>query len=290
MIKYLIVFSTAALLICCSNYSDDNKNHAKTTGDKIVAKIGSEYITHEQLQDAISRLPVKQRILIQSSASQRNKFIESYINKQILYKEALRRGYGEKEDFKKTVEEYKKKILIKNLTDDLLKNEISDNELEQYYVLNREKYESASITQVSVIPKNKDSQDLSSLQNLLKSISTNLQNGVGTHELKKHSDYNIKIKENIEITKDKYNKTLADIIFTMKKGQVSKPVKLGNSFIVLKIIEGPDYIPFKKVKNDIKFEIRKNNLEDYLKNLKATESIEIYSENIYMEKNNNENN
>ncbi len=77
----------------------------------------------------------------------------------------------------------------------------------------------------------------------------------------------------------------------MKKGEVSEPVELGNSYIILKMIEHPGYIPFKKIKNNIKFEIRNNNFNNYLNDLKASESIEIYTENIYKEINiNNENN
>ncbi len=284
MLKSIILASMIILLSACNDFNhlenQQNDKSERSPNDKIVVKIGSDYITRQQLLDSISKLPLKQKILIQSSPKKMNKYIESYINKEVLYREALTRGFSERENIKKSIEEYRKKVLIKSLTDEILKQEISDKEIEQYYEANREKYKTALVTQVSVIPKNKENLNTDELENLLKNIRTQLEKAGSMDDFTKNNLYSVKIRESFEINKDKYNKILADTVFNMNIGEVSEPVKLNKSYVIFKFLKGPDYIPFKNVKNNIKFAIRNNNFNNYLNNLKDLAGIEIYIDNI----------
>ena len=279
------------LLSACNDFNhlenEQNEKSEKSPSDKIVAKIGSVYITRQQLLDSISKLPLKQKILIQSSPKKMNKYIESYINKEVLYREALTRGFSERENIKKSIEEYRKKVLIKSLTEEILKREISDKEIEQYYGANREKYKTALVTRVSVTPRDKENDNPRDLENVLNKIRGQLEKGSSLVEFTKNNLYSVKIRESFEINKEKYNKILADVVFNMNIGEVSEPVKLHNSYVIFKLLNGPGYIPFKNVKNNIKFTIRNNNFNNYLNNLKDLAGIEIYIDNINKEINQN---
>lgn len=279
------------LLSACNDFNhlenEQNEKSEKSPSDKIVAKIGSVYITRQQLLDSISKLPLKQKILIQSSPKKMNKYIESYINKEVLYREALTRGFSERENIKKSIEEYTKKVLIKSLTEEILKREISDKEIEQYYGANREKYKTALVTRVSVTPRDKENDNPRDLENVLNKIRGQLEKGSSLEEFTKNNLYSVKIRESFEINKEKYNKILADVVFNMNIGEVSEPVKLHNSYVIFKLLNGPGYIPFKNVKNNIKFTIRNNNFNNYLNNLKDLAGIEIYIDNINKEINQN---
>jgi len=291
MLKSIILASMIILLSACNDFNhlenEQNEKSEKSPSDKIVAKIGSVYITRQQLLDSISKLPLKQKILIQSSPKKMNKYIESYINKEVLYREALTRGFSERENIKKSIEEYTKKVLIKSLTEEILKREISDKEIEQYYGANREKYKTALVTRVSVTPRDKENDNPRDLENVLNKIRGQLEKGSSLEEFTKNNLYSVKIRESFEINKEKYNKILADVVFNMNIGEVSEPVKLHNSYVIFKILNGPGYIPFKNVKNNIKFTIRNNNFNNYLNNLKDLAGIEIYIDNINKEINQN---
>ena len=291
MLKSIILASMIILLSACNDFNhlenEQNEKSEKSPSDKIVAKIGSVYITRQQLLDSISKLPLKQKILIQSSPKKMNKYIESYINKEVLYREALTRGFSERENIKKSIEEYTKKVFIKSLTEEILKREISDKEIEQYYGANREKYKTALVTRVSVTPRDKENDNPRDLENVLNKIRGQLEKGSSLEEFTKNNLYSVKIRESFEINKEKYNKILADVVFNMNIGEVSEPVKLHNSYVIFKILNGPGYIPFKNVKNNIKFTIRNNNFNNYLNNLKDLAGIEIYIDNINKEINQN---
>ncbi len=291
MLKSIILASMIILLSACNDFNhlenEQNEKSEKSPSDKIVAKIGSVYITRQQLLDSISKLPLKQKILIQSSPKKMNKYIESYINKEVLYREALTRGFSERENIKKSIEEYTKKVLIKSLTEEILKREISDKEIEQYYGANREKYKTALVTRVSVTPRDKENDNPRDLENVLNKIRGQLEKGSSLEEFTKNNLYSVKIRESFEINKEKYNKILADVVFNMNIGEVSEPVKLHNSYVIFKLLNGPGYIPFKNVKNNIKFTIRNNNFNNYLNNLKDLAGIEIYIDIINKEINQN---
>ncbi|NIP38834.1 MAG: hypothetical protein GWO07_08840 [Candidatus Dadabacteria bacterium] len=203
MIRALILITAVILASCDGGFNDGKDKRTKPESGKIVARIGSSHITEQQLRDAVESLPVKQRILIESSREQKDRFVESYINKEILYREALKRGYGEKEDIKKSVEDYKKKIVIRKLSEDLLKLEITDSQLEQYYEENKEKYKAALITQVSVTPRDKDNVDTDKLQGFLKTIKTRLQKDESLDDPSNNTLYNVKIKKAAEVRRDK---------------------------------------------------------------------------------------
>ena len=117
MLKSIILASMIILLSACNDFNhlenEQNEKSEKSPSDKIVAKIGSVYITRQQLLDSISKLPLKQKILIQSSPKKMNKYIESYINKEVLYREALTRGFSERENIKKQIV-YWSKVQTKN--------------------------------------------------------------------------------------------------------------------------------------------------------------------------------
>jgi hypothetical protein len=290
-LKTIIIISLLIVFSACSDVNQPNNkqndNAEKTPGGKIVAKIGSDYITEQQLHDSISALPVKQKILVQSSPNKMNKYIESYINKEVLYREALNRGFGQKENIKKSIEEYTKKVLIKNLTEQILKQEISEKEIEEYYDKNKDKYKTALVTQVSITPKDRENHDRRDLENVLNSIRAQLEKGGSLEQFNKTNLYSVKIRRSFKVNKGKYNKILSDAIFNMNIGEVSQPIKLNYSYVIFKILNGPSFIPFKNVKNNIKSAIRNNNFNNYLNNLKDSAGIEIYTDNINKEINKN---
>ena len=291
MLKSIILASMIILLSACNDFNhlenEQNEKSEKSPSDKIVAKIGSVYITRQQLLDSISKLPLKQKILIQSSPKKMNKYIESYINKEVLYREALTKGFSERENIKKSIEEYRKKVLIKSLTEEILKQEISDKEIEQYYGANREKYKTALVTQVSITPRDKENDNPKDLESVLNNIIVQLEKDGSMDDFNKNNLYSVKIRESFEINKEKYNIILADVVFNMNIGEVSEPVKLNNSYVIFKLLNDLCYIPFKNVKNNIKFAIRNNNFNNYLNNLKDLAGIEIYIDNINKEINQN---
>ena len=219
-------------------------------------------------------------MLSQAAPKKMNKYIESYINKEVLYREARTRGFSERENIKKSIEEYRKKVLIKSLTDGILKREISDKEIEQYYGANREKYKTALVTQVSVTPRDKENDNPRDLESVLNNIRAQLEKDGSMDDFKKNNLYSVKIRESFEINKDKYNKILADTVFNMKIGEVSEPVKLNNSYVIFKFLNGPGYIPFTNAKNTITFSIRNNNFNTSLINLNELARINIYIDTI----------
>ncbi len=106
-----------------------------------------------------------------------------------------------------------------------------------------------------------------------------MQKDVSLDGLADKSVYSIKIKEAVKIDKEKYTNILAEVVFNMNKGEVSEPVKLRRSYVIFKLLDGPSYIPFKNVKNNIKFQLRNDKFSSYLNGLKDSAGVEIYVDN-----------
>lgn len=281
-------------LVACTNDTavKDNKSAVGDSANgksKVVAKIGTHEITENEILESMSSLPVKQKILIQTSSEQMNKYIDSYINKQLLYEAALNQGLDKQESINRSVEEYKKKLLIRELSKQILEKEITDQELEDYYNINKEKYKSVIVRQIFILPNNKEDIDSEIFKKEADDMRALIIKDQPIDKNNNNDKYSARIKESVKINAGEQNKSISDTALSMKKGDVSKPIKLNNSYLIIKLLKDPEYLPFKNVENNIRFEIRNTNFENYLSDLKKTSGAKIYSDKLNTESNNEQN-
>ncbi len=108
---------------------------------KVVAKIGKEEITEEEVLKKIDELPEGLKKFYSSPENFPN-FIKSYIASLLLERAALRANLKEKEDFKIRLKELEKETLRNLYIEREFKGKlkISEEEMKNYYIKNRENY------------------------------------------------------------------------------------------------------------------------------------------------------
>lgn len=107
--------------------------------DYVVAKVNRHVITISDVEDRISRLPIRYR-----SVAKENKadFVDEMVVDLLLYDEAVKRGLLSDRDLRKVIEEAQKKIVIAKLIKDEVEDKIkiSNQEIEEYYRSSKDEF------------------------------------------------------------------------------------------------------------------------------------------------------
>lgn len=101
-----------------------------------VARVGSSYLTQDEVQDALESAPASQ-----DSADARRQIIEQWVTNELLYQEAKRQGLREEPDVKQLLQENERSVLISALVSTLYEQDTvrpSAAEVNAYYERHRQ--------------------------------------------------------------------------------------------------------------------------------------------------------
>jgi len=134
MKRVAVVCFLALALVSCS------KKQAEQKGPYL-AKVDNTAITQEDFDREFRSLPDYAQQMF-SNASGRERFLNEIINKELLYKEAMKKGFDKAPDFTKKVEEFKKLTLVSEVFEKeiMAKAKVSDQDVKDYYEKNKDDF------------------------------------------------------------------------------------------------------------------------------------------------------
>ncbi len=248
----------------------------KDAHKKVVARVDDKPIYAIELLRELERMK-------KYDMETKKKALDNLILRALLDKEALSRGYERDPELKKKIELYRRKILVEVFKDRVILPliKVNEEEIEEYYKKNKEKYKEPDKYNISVIAVGN--------RELADSILKELERGGDFEYLaKEHSVDPSRIRGGLVGWVSERNlprKALA-LIKKAKKGDVVGPVENRRLFIIYKI---NDYregkpLPLEKVKREIDITIGrkkfKETLELYLKRLRKIVKVEINEEEL----------
>src|SRR3989304_7409389 len=151
--------------------------------------------------------------------------LEEVIDYEIIYEVGLKQGLDKK--FEKDVEEYRKRLIVTSLQKDIVANqpkeEISEQEIEEYYKQNEDKFKIMSFEQIVV-------ED----QNLANEIHKRAVSGEDFEKIA--SDYSQSGK-NVQVSDMRFNRRYNERFIGKEIGSISEVIQEGKKFIILKLTE-----------------------------------------------------
>ena len=196
----------------------------------------------------------------------RNRPLEGAIDYEILYEAGLKKGLDKKVE--RTVEDYKKRLVVTALQRDLVSNlpkeEASEQEILEYYNNNKSKYVSLGIKEITVEDKNlADEIDKKAL--------------AGEEFEKIVADYSNSGKK-ITLDDSRFNRKYNNRFAALEVGSVSEVIEDGNTFKIVKITEVRE-MPFDKVKQAVKYTIGAQKkgqvIHEYAEKMKNENNIKV---------------
>ncbi len=140
---FLIILATCVSLAS----SGCGRNRSK---EVVLALVGDKKITVMDFNERIANLPARYQDIV---SKRKGEYLQELINDTVLYQEAIRKDLHKDKDVQKVIEEARKKILIARLLKDEVDDTISitEEDIEEFYGANKDKYKTPEIMRVSHI-------------------------------------------------------------------------------------------------------------------------------------------
>lgn len=272
----IILVAIISVLIFSSCAKDGKQKDGR------VAKIDGVIITKEDVRDQIKMLPEVAKEFFQGPDGTA-KLVDELIKKEMLYLEAKKRGMDKDKEFQKKVEEFKKITLINDLLDKEIEAspKITEEDIKGYYDKNKEDFIINKQIRVSHIFV-KTQEDLNKVKERLDKGDdfAKIASEMSADKASGKAGGDIGFIKKGELSQD-----LEAMIFAMRKGQISAPIKVNDGYRIIKVtdVKG-NIVEFEKVKGLINqrlmAEKQKESFDKFIENIKKNYKIDINKEEV----------
>ncbi|MCK5915349.1 MAG: peptidylprolyl isomerase, partial [Deltaproteobacteria bacterium] len=202
--------------------------------DPVVAEVGSEKITLSQFQEEIKKLPPNLKQMAGDKRMQKE-FLDQLATSYLLYQEGVKQGIDKEPAVKIQIEDATRKIVLAALLQREIESRTkapSDKDVEQYYQTHAEEFKQAKQVRARHI--------LVQDEATAKEIEKKLKGGADFATLAQESSKCPSSSKGGDLgffTRDRMVKEFADVAFTLKKGEVSDPVKTKFGYHIIEVVE-----------------------------------------------------
>lgn len=279
--RILILILTIGFIFSCNN----SNNETKEAPSDILALVGSESITKDDLRDELNKLSYKQRSIYSSSPEKLNKFLDTHINEKVLYNEAIKRGFANRGDIQEEIDRYKKQLIIKTFGKEILGElELNNDDITMYYDQNKKEFERIQISKIFI--KTNPENGISSESALSKAelVSSKANAGESFEELAlEYSDDPISKKKGGKvgyINRGKFPQQIDNQIFELKEGEITKPFEVQDGYLIIKANQEPDFPPYGQVERIIRSKLINERLLNYINGLREHWGVRVYKDRL----------
>lgn len=278
----IAVLLIMATVIGCKDDEQKGKSEASFPpyGGVVVAKIGDRVITKVEVMQSMDLMNPRRKALYLSSPDLMLTFVTDYVNREMLYQQALKEGIDQSERFKANIEQHKKELLIRVITNKANPVQVSKESLQAYYDEHKDDMVMVKALEATVIAYPTTNVTMENAKAMANEIKQRADRGEDFREIAADvlQDNPSRQKEArfTSIWKGKRSPEIDDIIFSLGDGEISEPIELPNGYMVIKIEKAAIPVPLQSVKTTIRIEIRKNTLNEYMASLKEQLNVEIY--------------
>ncbi|MEO0115963.1 MAG: peptidyl-prolyl cis-trans isomerase [candidate division WOR-3 bacterium] len=239
-----------------------------------VAYVDGYPITQVELDERVLHSPTGG-----ASFEEKKKELERLIEDRLLYQRALRSGYAQKEDFRKTIDDVRRRFLFSEWYNQEVVNQasVSEKEKRAYYQAHQSDY----ITEEQVKGREILVRDLSEAMALRAKIiseSLSFDSAAKAFSLAPSKD---KGGDLGWVKRKSYPKNVEKVLFKLKPKEISQPVKTQDGYLLLKVEERKEYQKkrYKEVAGEIEARLRQEKiqkgLEERLRALKEKGKLVI---------------
>ncbi|MDD5424024.1 MAG: peptidyl-prolyl cis-trans isomerase [Candidatus Omnitrophica bacterium] len=292
----MAVFAAVALTGCCQSAKnaaapapEASKGQAvsaetakqaapEAKGGKVVAEIGSEKITLEEINEMIKQIPEQYQPMAEAH---KDMFVDSVVNQRLLYNEASKLNLDKDAAVQKQLDEARKEIIIKEFLRKEIEDKVvvTDEDAKKYYEANKDKFKEGEKIQVSHIL-----------------VETEAEANDALAKLQAGADFAALAKEKSKcpskdkggdlgpISKGQTVPEFENAAFALQVGQLSPVVKSQFGYHIIKVTEKqPEkLLSFDEVKEQLKQMLladkQKESFDLIIKDLKDRNKVVIYKD------------
>lgn len=206
-------------------------------GDRggVLAKVDDKPITVEEVQYSIDMLPDAARISLTHDKEALRRYVEEYAHKEMIYREALKRGIAKDPEVRRQIAAAEKTIVTQRMLDKTLadKIKVTDADLKQYF--EEHKAEFTGEDQLTLAHIQFDS--LQAAQDAARRLARGEDFAALALELSTDPMSRDKGGRLGTVGRSKAPPEFMDALAKMKKGEVSPPIKTQHGYHLVRLLE-----------------------------------------------------
>lgn len=220
--------------------------------DKVLATVNGQPITEAMLAEEAKSLPPYVRPILDSPAG-RVQFLESLITRDLLMREALRRGIDRREEVRERLNTARRSILLEALLREVTEKApgLSDDALKKFYDANPDNFRVGERIRVShVLFKDREKAG---------EMAGKVKNGIPFKEVMSAAPEEGGVAADLGfIERGKFDKAFEEAAFSARAGQVTGPVESAYGYHLILVGEKrpAGLQPFEEVKGQIAADLR----------------------------------
>ncbi|HTP64816.1 MAG TPA: peptidyl-prolyl cis-trans isomerase [Geobacteraceae bacterium] len=259
VLPVLLAFCMALLLLCSCGKGDISKS------SQVLARVGDREITTAYFDRQLANLPESvQKLSLHGEG--KKAILEGFVNREILYTEALKKKIDKDPELVKKFEDMKKELIINAYLQNQImgKIKVEDKEVADFYNNNPGEFRNREEIRISqiVVPDEATAREMLDKLGIRRDFGELAQ----AHSIDKAS---AERKGDVGwFTYKKLPEEIRDAVFRMKVGEVSKPYKMADGWEIYKITDRKTIsYNFDQVKDVIRMHLSQEKFQKELKTL-----------------------
>jgi peptidyl-prolyl cis-trans isomerase C len=277
MNKHITILIISSLFVILFFYVGGCGRNDIAKSSQVLAKVDGKEITTSYFERQIKNLPESvQRLSLEGEG--KRAILEGMINREILYKEAVKKGINKDAEIKRKLEDMEKELVISTFIQREFGSRlmVEDKEVQDYYNTHINEFKNREEIRISqiIVPQEKDAGDVIgklkegkdfgalAAEYSIDKLSALRKGDVGYYTYKMLPD------------------EIRDNVFRLRVGEISSPYKMPDGYEIYKITDRRTVsYSFDQAKNAIKLQLIDQKIQDslktYLDGLKKNMKIQI---------------
>jgi len=214
----------------------------------------------------------------------RAELVKQYLEREALMRMAASQENLDKDLLEAEINDFKQQMYISRYFEQYLKDVVTDQAVQNYYVANAKDYEhkQAHVAHILFrVNKSMNENERAAKQTTAQDVYSKLKAGGVFEKLATdYSDDKHSAKKGGDLgwlKEGAINKQFSDKAFSLEQGQITEPFETPFGFHIVKLIEPPKTVkkPFEAVKGDIRYKLRQKAKAAEISKLRSAASIKV---------------
>jgi len=242
-----------------------------------LAKIGSKSITDADLKALVGQVSDGQKAQINGDPDIKARMVDNLVVEELFVQEAEKTDVSKDKEFLSGVERARRQLLAQKYLQKTVQPNITDANVKIFFDKNKARYSQNEVHAQHVLLKEEAE---------AKEVLAKAKKGEDFETLaKKHSKDPSAAQNGGDLgffTRSRMVPQFADKAFSMKKGEISDPVKSPFGWHIIKMIEARDGKPVKydEIKDQVKADFQNESINELIASLKKANKVTVFEDKV----------
>lgn len=296
---FILLISFSAISLACSDVEEHKgssssemsqteeyviSNSSEMDDSTVIAMIGNDSVTINQVLTSLSIYDPTRRELFLTKPLQVQNYLNSYITSELLYRQAIKDGLGNRPEIQKKLHAFRKELFVRTLGQEIIPALVSPEQVKQYIDDNAESLTEVRLSHIFFRADPPTGAGKEKAKEKAEAAHARLLAGESFEALVDELTDDPRSKRNKGdigyINKAKYPEDISKKIFAMKSGEISEPLELLRGYSIVKIAEPAHVPPTERIKSKVEIAARKQIFQAYVDGLRTDMQVKVLDDKI----------